>query len=45
MRIIEITYMFWEKFFLITEDNQCSMVGYPMFMPADVTKLEVANEW
>ena len=45
MRIIEITYMFWEKFFVITEDNQCSMVYYPMHQPADIRKLKVANEW
>jgi len=45
MRIIEITYMFWEKFFVITEDRQCHMMCYPMHNPDSIKNLKVANQW
>ncbi len=45
MRTIEITYMFWEKFFIITEDNQCHMVSYPLRNPEYIRNQKVANQW
>lgn len=45
MRTLEITYMFWEKFFVITEDNQCHFISYPLSTTESLRNKEVANAY